>query len=162
MSPADSEPTATPHGSAPPGAAEPEVEDDKTAPVEERVTDADELWLRQVPPAGLDGDEVTARGFRLTDADGGKLSGARSSKQTAKGAYEERLAAKPGSTAGTWTLTVGSINAHGVECIDDSALAGVGPVGHTYIDFRDCSEAEYRGIRLDLIERLNARGRAYP
>ena len=136
---------------------------------EVELTDPDELWYRQGNPNLLvtDGTEIGELAFRCTADDNGCLSGARSTKQSAEGAYHERNDSKPGSSGGTWAISVGEIQTVGARCIDDSecpppATVPTWPKGHAYLDMRPMSKTERRDLRESLALIANARERRFP
>lgn len=125
--------------------------------------DDDELWYRQAyPDVVSDRDQVSIGAFRLRSEDQSRLSGARSAKQSAEGAYLEHVG-RGLASAGTWAVSVGEVRASGVRCVDDSAVSGdcPQPQGHTYVDFRDTPSFRYREIRLLFVDKANRRGAQY-
>lgn len=137
---------------------------------EELLDDPTELYLRQVNPKHLASPGVVGQdAFRPVTADKGKLSGARSTKQTAQGAHIERNSMKAGTTAGTWAVSVQDVAEveadyqAGLRLIDDFSCLGEGErtIGHTYLDMRECEQMpknERKVIRDRLAAAANARG----
>lgn len=109
------------------------------------LTDAAEHYWRQCSPFDFDDEtkQPTDRMFRVTDADQGKLSGARSSKSSAEAAYLHRTAILNKPSMGTWGVAVGDVQAVGARVVDDTALQPapppIPPPGHSYIDVRHLS-----------------------
>lgn len=137
---------------------------------EEVLVDLDEIYFRQCPPAYVDGGVPSVRMFEESSADGGKLSGARSAKTTARDAYEYRVrtgeqVGRP-LTAGTWGVTVGEVEDAGSRAVDDSRVLGEGaPPGHTYLDYRhlkDLDKPSRRAVRARLHQAAIVRGRIWP
>jgi hypothetical protein len=143
---------------------------------EEPLTDAEELYFRQVTAKHCDGNMVYNSAFLVPSkrkdqeeslaerADRYKLSGARSSKQTAQGAFEERQLIRP--SAGTWGVSVGDVRNAGSRLVDDAACPPpegmVWPTGHTYLDqrFEDADFLEQ--LRMNLARAATRRKRLYP
>lgn len=125
--------------------------------------DDSELWYRQAYPDVVnDRDQVSIGAFRLRSEDQERLSGARSAKQSAQGAYLEHVA-RGLASAGTWAVSAGEVRATGVRCVDDSEVPGdcPKPTGHAYVDFRDIPEFRYKEIRLVFVAKANHRGAQY-
>lgn len=132
---------------------------------ETELTDPDELYLRQVHPIHCDNGQVGEYAFLPTRADNGKLSGARSSISTPELAYRERVAIRPGATAGTWAVSVAQAHDQNLRCVDDSACDTDAPTGHTYLDLRillQGTRADRNNVLLALAQHANQRGRLYP
>lgn len=132
---------------------------------EELLSEAGELYMRQVHPRYWDGREVSPQAFDPSTGDDGKVSGARSGKQSAKGAYDERQAAKPGSTAGTWAVTVTEVAHEKSRVVDDSKCPAPPegrPTGHCYLDQRMPDRPHRRKLRINLARAANRRGRLHP
>lgn len=136
------------------------------AQCEELVTDPAELYLRQVRHKHWDGREVSFQAFDPSSNDNGMISGARSAKQTAQGAYEDREALRPGSTAGTWGVLVAEVAAEKSRIVDDTAcpppLNGPWPKGHSYLDQRMPDKPHRRKLRINLARAATNRKRLYP
>lgn len=132
---------------------------------EELVDDPKEIWYRHAfPDAVEDRDELGAVAFRLHPTnDHGKLSGVRSSKQTAQGAFDERLIMKP-RTKGTWGVSIAELTSVFLRCIDDSAVPSSTPrpVGHAYVDMRTVASDRMKDLRQELADFANDRGRLAP
>jgi hypothetical protein len=135
-------------------------------PCEELVTDPNELYLRQVRPKHWDGKEVSFQAFDPSSNDDGMVSGARSTKQTAQGAYEERLALRQGSTAGTWGVSAAEVSREKSRIVDDSLCppppGGPWPKGHSYLDQRMPDKPHRRKLRINLARAATNRKRLYP
>ncbi|HTX55298.1 MAG TPA: hypothetical protein VMD08_17980 [Candidatus Baltobacteraceae bacterium] len=118
-------------------------------PCEEALDDLSEWYYRQIHPTRVSDGTVDAEAFTPSQRDERKLSGVRSSKQTARGAYEEYRRDFPNNpTAGTWGVTLEQVAKAKGRLVDDSqcppppGLASW-PTGHTYLDQR----INDRGIR---------------
>lgn len=135
-------------------------------PCEELVTNPEELYLRQVRPAHWDGNQISVQALDPSSGDDGMVSGARSSKQTARGAYEERLGLRPGSTVGTWAVSVAEVTQEKSRIVDDadcpSPAGQTWPKGHSYLDQRLPERPQRRQLRLNLVRAANNRRRLYP
>ena len=134
---------------------------------EELLTAADELYLRQVRPVLADDHDISPDAFRLSSTDDGKLSGARDSKQSAKGAYEERNETRPGSSAGTWGVSVREVENFRSRLVDDAGCPPPPdleswPLGHTYLDQRGFDKHGREQLRLNLAGAATRRKRLYP
>jgi len=109
---------------------------------EDQLTNPIELIWRQCAPGHFDvrTGMPTAEIFRPTSADGGKLSGARSDKVGAKGAYDHRVVALDRPSAGCWAVSVGEVESLHSRVVDDNVLLPPPPPppppGHVYIDLR--------------------------
>lgn len=108
-------------------------------PCEVLADNPTEWFFRQVHPTFESEGMIDVEAF--TDSAHRQLSGARSSKQTARGAYEEWVARPGRLSAGTWGVTVAQVQRAGGRIIDDSACPlpeGVErwPTGHAYLDQR--------------------------
>jgi hypothetical protein len=145
-------------------------------PCEELLTDPEELYLRQVTATNAQGDMVGEGAFKPPFkkkgqpespeewADRHKLSGARSSRQTARGAFEERQLIRP--SAGTWGVSVREVEAEGSRLIDDTACpppqGRVWPTGHTYLDLRFEDDEWQEQLRMNLAGAASRHRRLYP
>lgn len=129
----------------------------------EVVVTGDELWWRQCPTGPAFYDEVkgqpTDMMFRWTDADEGKLSGARQTKSTAEEAYVHRTEVEKKPSAGTWGIAASIAGKVSSQLLDDSANRPAppdSPPGHTYLDLRHVSLDSTRAAK-DERERIRAR-----
>ena len=141
---------------------------------EELLTDSSELYFRQVTEAHCDGDMVYATAFQVPGkkrnetpeerSERYKLSGARSLKQTAQGAYEERQLVRP--SAGTWAVSVQEVRDAGTRLVDDGACPVAEgeklPTGHTYLDQRVEDSDFLEQVRMTLAGAASRRRRVYP
>jgi hypothetical protein len=138
---------------------------------EELLSDAAETIWRQCAPGHFDkrtgkpSDEM----FRATDADHGKMSGARSSKATAEQAYRHRTEVLKKPSAGSWGVSVAEIKKVNSRAVDDSILQPPPPPepppGHTYIDVRHLDHLDKEGrrkLRSTLLIFANKRNRQFP
>jgi hypothetical protein len=119
----------------------------------ERLMSGNELFLRQVNPRHCDRGEVTHEAFRTTNDDGGKLSGATSAAQTPEGAYIDRCGLRPGSSVGTFALSMLEVSLVRLRCVDDSSRVMPPPTGHAYMDQRPLLTVDSK-TRRDVRERL--------
>jgi hypothetical protein len=145
-------------------------------PCEELLTDAQELYLRQVTKTNADGHMVSEAAFRPPfkkkgqqespeeRAERHKLSGARSSNQTPRGAFEERQLIRP--SAGTWGVSVDEVEAEDSRLVDDTACpppeGTFWPTGHTYLDLRFEEDERIEQLRMTLAAAASRRRRLYP
>lgn len=80
--------------------------------------------------------------FRVTNSDGGKLSGARSDRTTGAAAYQDRLKRTQKQNPdvlppdGTWLVPVEVAHEIGLRCVYDEPCDADLPPAHTYIDHR--------------------------
>lgn len=137
-----------------------------TEPHESVLTDPNELYFRQCPPspAYIDDGVPTVQLFSESSGDNGQLSGARSSKVSAKESYEERIA-RGGLTAGTWAISVAEAHHAGTRAVDDSSASAEKPTGHTYLDYRHLASTNKntrKAVRTRLHEFATSRGRQWP
>jgi hypothetical protein len=133
---------------------------------EELLDDGSEWYYRQVHPTFVDEDNNVGVGaFRCSD---GELSGARSSRQTAQGAYEEyRRDSGEDRTAGTWGLTLAQVVYAKGRVVDDSQCPippglSAWPTGHVYLDQRVSDTAVYKQMRDNLARQATKNKRLYP
>ena len=138
-------------------------ESSDTESAEELLTNPDEIWFRHAFPAAATEDrgEINQLAFKLHDNDGGKLSGARSSKVSAASSFDERRTVKP-NTAGTWGVSIGELDSCGLRCVDDTAVPPPKPTGHSYVDLRRVTEDRAKDLRQELADFANDRGRLHP
>lgn len=143
---------------------------------EEVLDDPAEVYLRQCAAHAMEDGQPSVRMFRESTADGGKISGARSSKTSAEEAYLHHEGAQTtgrAATVGTYGLTIDQIRAAGdqtglpVRAVDDSRRRGEeGPPGHTYLDQRHLgdrpSNPDKRALRAALYLRAMHNGRLWP
>ncbi len=134
-------------------------------PCEELIEDEDEIYFRQVNPKYFDGVEVSAQAFDTSSKDAGKLSGARSSEQTAEGAYNDRIA-MGGPTLGTWGVDARDVWAELSRLVDDSSCPPPDergwPQGHCYLDQRMPDRPHRRQMRINLARVATQKGRLHP
>jgi len=136
---------------------------------EVEVDDDAELYLRQCNPIFVKGGQPSDQMFKPSSSDAEKLSGSRSSKATAKEAFDFRNGQRNGSTAGTWCLSVEEAKSVGSRVIDDSASSDAPPApippGHVYLDLRPfatLSKLERRALRSTLLLASLKWGRQHP
>lgn len=139
---------------------------------EVQLDDEAEIVWRQCAPGCYDDttDQPGATMFRPHQDDGNKLSGARSSRSSAKDAYEHRTKVMQRESRGTWGVTVKEIEQVDSRAVDDSALLDpppASPPGHTYFDLRHLAEAHKNRLvrerfRSKLLIFANNRQRQYP
>lgn len=111
---------------------------------ESQVDDPDELYLRQISSRNVSDGEVNGLAFRCTDADNGKLSGVRSSKQSAEGAY----LSFPGLSVGTWGVSIDEVAEIDLRVVDDETCPDAQrPKGHAYLDMRRLEGKAAREMR---------------
>lgn len=132
---------------------------------EEALDDLSEWYYRQVHPTFVSEGMVNPEAFRSDDR---KVSGTRSTRQTAQGACEEYRRDYPNNrTAGTWGVTLAQVvNAKG-RLVDDSqcpppARLGHWPTGHTYLDQRINDRGIRSKMRLNLAGDATRNGCLYP
>jgi hypothetical protein len=112
-----------------PGLVEGEVE----------IEDRNESLWRQVNSAWVDGDTVAKLAFLPSEKDQLKLSVCRSSKVSAREAYEEYTRDLGLTSVGVLALTTADVITCGLRTIDDKNSIDPPdpcPSGHSYIDFR--------------------------
>lgn len=130
---------------------------------EEALDNAAEWYYRQIHPAYVDEGIVDVQAFAPSSQDDGKISGVRSSKQTAKGAYEDY----PNASAGTWGVTLAQVlNAKG-RLVDDSKCPVPShlpswPKGHSYLDQRINDRSIRKRLRDVLARDATKNGCQYP
>ena len=128
---------------------------------EELVDDPSEWYYRQVHPTFVSDGIIDPDAFRCND---GELSGARSSKQTAQGAYEEYPANR---TAGTWGLTIAQVVKAKARVVDDSKCPlphglQAWPKGHAFLDQRIGDKTFRKQMRSNLARHAMKNKRLYP
>lgn len=130
---------------------------------EEQIPASNELYLRQCSPAFIEHDGVPSiKMFENSSKDGGKLSGARSNKVTARDAFEERRD-EGGFTAGTWGVAISEVENFGSRVVDDSDELEELPTGHSYVDYRHLrTKPSRRAVRSRLHEAAVTRGVQWP
>jgi hypothetical protein len=118
------------------------------------LTEKGEVLRRQVHPTFLDRGQPSSQAFRPTTKDNGCLS-TRREAMSAEDSYNAHLA-EGFASAGTWGVSVNTVDIVGCRAVDDSQLAGV-PDHHAYIDFRHQSgkqiERTAKALKRDAIER---------
>lgn len=136
---------------------------------EVELKDDSELYLRQCNPRFIQGGQPSDQLFKPSSSDGDKLSGSRSSKATAKEAYDFRNGQNKGSSEGSWGVSVEEARGVGSRVIDDAASADAPPApippGHVYLDMRpfsSLSTVQRRTLRSSLLLASLKRGRQHP
>lgn len=136
---------------------------------EVELTDGQELYFRQCNPQHFKNNQPSDLMFNPSSSDGGKLSGSRSTKTTAKDSFDFRSAQKPGATIGTWCVSVGEAGSIGSRVIDDTRSVDAPPApippGHVYLDLRSfhaLSSKERRTVRSTLLIASLKWGRQHP
>jgi hypothetical protein len=132
-------------------------------PCEEALGEPSELYFRQIHPTLVKEGIVDAAAFTPSTRDDRKLSGARSSKQTPEGAFEEYR----NLTAGTWGVTLAQVIKAKGRLVDDSKCPPppdleAWPTGHTYLDQRIDDKNIRKKMRLLLARDATLRRRLYP
>lgn len=117
------------------------------------VTATEELY-RQVNPNFVQGATLSTQVFKPTQADNGLLSVSRSSKTSAKVAFERFLACGRKSV-GVIAVTVAQVEAQGLKAHEDKDVPTDDT--HALIDFNGKTEDEARRARTQLT--LLAQGR---
>lgn len=120
------------------------------------ATASEELY-RQVNPNFVQGDMLTSQVFDATRKDQGLLSVTRSSKTTAKDAFE-RFLARQCRSLGVVAVTVAEIGQVGLKAHDDVLPE---EEAHAVIDFTRKSEGDARRARKQLTIMAQARGWRY-
>lgn len=121
------------------------------------VTATEELY-RQVNPNFVHGEMLTSQVFEATKKDQGLLSVTRSSKTSAKDAFERFLARKHCRSLGVVAVTVGEVNNVGLKAHDDVLPD---EAAHAVIDFNEKSDGDARRARKQLAALAQARGWRY-
>lgn len=122
---------------------------------ERPLTDEGELLFRQVHSSFVDEGVPSSQAFKPTKKDAGKLSVSRSSKSTAKGAYEHHTAVLQLDSAGTWAVTVAEAMAADLKSFDDPLDAS--PT-HAFIDFRGLGRGQTESRAKQLLALARERG----
>ncbi|WP_156748674.1 hypothetical protein [Mycobacterium sp. E3198] len=123
---------------------------------EELLTDPAEWYYRQIHPQSVNEGIVDIRAFTPSSSDDRKVSGARGSKQDARGAYEEHRRDYPHrETAGTWGVTLAQVLKAKGRLVDDSECPVPAPLtrwptGHCYLDQRIDDRTTRNKLRLTL------------
>ncbi len=137
-------------------------------PCEEALDDLSEWYYRQIHPTRVNQGIVDAEAFTPSQRDERKLSGARSSKQTPQGAYEEYCRDFGNDrTAGTWGVSLAQVVKAKGRLVDDSKCPpppGLQrwPTGHTYLDQRITDKAIRSAMRLKLARDATKNRRLHP
>lgn len=117
------------------------------------------LLLRQVHPQYVVDGEPNELAFRCTAADAGELSIAQDDKTEPKRACRDRHAQKPGSTAGTWAVSVAEVHELELRAWDDTDRPAVTDPAHGFVDYRGIitDKVRRRDVALILGQRAAAR-----
>jgi hypothetical protein len=131
----------------------------------EPLSDDDELLFRQVHPSFVRDGRPSSQAFRPTPKDAGKLSVARGSMTTARGAHELFVEGLGHRSAGTWGITVGECREQTLSVFPDPLTAPpekVADPAHAVVDFSTHTkgQADARGARL--ARKAVDRGRLHP
>lgn len=128
------------------------------------LTDSGEIWMRQARDAHCDQGKLSGRAFEQSSQDAGELSGTRRSKQSARAAHEQRNEMRPGSSDGTWGVSVRELQSEQLACVDDSACEVKQPLpkGHAFVDLRQVPKPRERVVRVRLAHYASERGRLWP
>lgn len=111
------------------------------------LIDATEELYRQVNPNFMQGETFSNQVFKPTKTDNGLLSVSRSSKSTAKEAFDRFLACGRKSI-GVVAVTVEHVEAQTLKAYDDQDSPADDP--HAFIDFNGKIEDEARRARTQL------------
>lgn len=136
-------------------------------PCEKLVEDPSEWFFRQVHPGRVSEGVVDAEAFTPSTNDDRKLSGVRSLKQSAEGAYNEWRRDYPEHrTAGTWGVTLAQVLKANGRLVDDSDCPPPPgqdrwPTGHIYLDQR-VDKPTRKKMRLTLVRDATNNRRRYP
>lgn len=134
--------------------------DDAGAPVDEILTDTEEMLFRQVHPSWVDDGVPSSQAFIPTRKDEGELSIARGSLTTAEAAFKNYTTVQQFDSAGSWGISVGEVlTAAELNCLG-APLDG--DQAHGFVDFRGLArrQAEKKGKLL--VARARQRGRLHP
>ena len=123
-----------------------------------KLSDPDELLLRQVHPNMQQDGRPSSLAFRPNRGDEGLLSSDRHSLISPKDAFEAYLASGRLSF-GTWGILVGEYNVVGLAAFSDPVTNND---AHAVVDFSDCSEKEARAYSKQLFKCATDRSMLYP
>ena len=135
---------------------------------EELLTEQSEWYYRQIHPQSVNQGIVDVSAFTPSSSDDRKVSGVRSAKQDAKGAYEEYRRDFPNrKTAGTWGVTLAQVLKAKGRLVDDSECPVPAPLerwptGHCYLDQRIDDRAVRNKLRLTLAADATRNGCQHP
>jgi hypothetical protein len=136
-------------------------------PCEEALTEQSEWYYRQIHPQWVNQGIVSVSAFTPSSSDDRKVSGVRSAKQDAKGAYEECRRDFPNrKTAGTWGVTLAQVHKANGRLVDDSECPVPAPLerwptGHCYLDQRIDDKAVRNKLRLTIAAAATRNGCQY-
>lgn len=99
------------------------------------------LW-RNIPQGFIDDGRITSQAFRPTRKDDRRLSVAQESVVSAADHYRQMTADFGIQSVGVWAVMVEEAIATGARVVDDRSGEDPPdpcPIGHAYVDFRDCT-----------------------
>ena len=125
---------------------------------EHKLSDHDELLLRQVIEIWIQEGRPSTRAFQPNSNDEGQLSSDRSSMVTPREAFEAYLAAGRKS-GGVWAVTAGEYAAEGVHAYADPLPDNA---AHALVDYSRYTAKDWKRISKKVHAHAFARGRLFP
>jgi hypothetical protein len=129
-----------------------------------KLSDVDEVMLRQIHPTFIEDGEPSSQPFRPTPKDENKLSVDRGSKTTPAGAYDLFVASGLKSVA-VYGVSVAEFGDQGVSCHPDAIEAGDGIVAnpaHAFADYSAHADSKQKTVAKRIKLKAIARGRLHP
>lgn len=108
------------------------------------LEEGDELLYRQIHPSWVHDGKVSSQAFWPTEKDKGELSTSRSSKVSAKEAYDYHVETMSLQSDGAYAVSVAEVAGAGLVAVDDSATSTELPPGHAFIDFKPVTSTNQR------------------
>lgn len=131
---------------------------------ESKLSDLDEVMLRQVHPSFIEDGEPSSQPFRPTPKDDSQLSVDRGSMTTAKESYDLYVSGRLSSIA-VYGVSVGEFGDEGVACHPDPIVAAQGTAAnqaHAYADYSVHTDGKQKTVAKRIKLKAIARGRLHP
>lgn len=125
---------------------------------EHKLSDHEELLLRQVIEIWIQEGRPASRAFQPNSNDGGLLSSDRNSMVTPREAFESYVAAGRNS-GGVWAVSVGEYAEASVHSYSDPLPDNA---AHALVDYSRFSEKDFRRLGKQFRAHAERRGRLYP
>lgn len=125
--------------------------------MDKRLTDEDELLLRNIHPSWMDGDKLTSQAFKPTPKDEDQLSCDRFSKTSPEDCWVLHTESKGLESCAVFGVTVGEFNGEGVDCIDDPIVGGSGQVANPAHAIADYSPIPSQNKKEKVAKKIRAK-----
>ncbi len=131
-------------------------------PEPERLTDNEEMLLRQVRPEWFETGVPSSQTFEPLPKDKGEVSVSRSALTTPQEAFAHHTEVLGYTSVGVWGVTVGEVDEEGLEALHKPVVVEPVDPAHSVIDFRARNRSQSKKKAKLLLAKAKGRGCLYP